>query len=169
MTKIGLISDTHDNVPNVMKAVEVFKKKRVDFVIHSGDIIAPVTINFFKGIKAKFIKGNCDGDIENIKKIAEEQGSEYLGEAGTLSIDGKHIFVTHKPDDAEQAAKSGRYSYVIHGHTHQKRDDKIGIARIINPGGHYWGGSETIAILDLEKDKIEFISLKEDAEENKVQ
>ena len=29
---IGIISDTHDNVPNIIKAVELFKEKNVEFV-----------------------------------------------------------------------------------------------------------------------------------------
>ena len=64
---IGIISDTHDNVANILKAVEIFKV-RAEMVIHLGDIIAPATIQFFKDLKIAFLKGNCDGDIELLKK-----------------------------------------------------------------------------------------------------
>ena len=39
--KIGLISDTHDNIKNIENAISVFSNKRVSFVIHAGDIISP--------------------------------------------------------------------------------------------------------------------------------
>ena len=68
---IGIISDTHDNVLNIRKAVKVFQEKNVDFVIHLGDIISPSSTAFFKGVKVKFIKGNCDGDLAMIKKKAD--------------------------------------------------------------------------------------------------
>ena len=73
---IGIISDTHDNVPNILNALEVFKKKKVSFVLHLGDIIAPATVKYFSGLNIKFIKGNCDGDVENIKRKCEEIGAE---------------------------------------------------------------------------------------------
>ena len=36
--KIGIIGDTHDNVINVKRAIQLFKRKKVNFVIHTGDI-----------------------------------------------------------------------------------------------------------------------------------
>ena len=41
---IGIISDTHDNVVNVKKAADKFKEAKVEFVLHCGDIICPLTI-----------------------------------------------------------------------------------------------------------------------------
>jgi len=34
---IGIISDTHDNARNLLKAVELFNEKEVGLVIHCGD------------------------------------------------------------------------------------------------------------------------------------
>ena len=36
---IGIISDTHENENAIKKAVEIFKDKNTDFVVHCGDII----------------------------------------------------------------------------------------------------------------------------------
>jgi len=46
---------------------------------------------------------------------------------------------------------SGDYDYVIHGHTHQLRDELIGHTRVINPGACGGGGlsPKTFAILEL--------------------
>ena len=77
---IGVISDTHDNVPNILKAIKVFENEDVDFIIHCGDVVAPATIKFFKGIHIKVVKGNCDGDVSHIKQVLGEIGGEFLGE-----------------------------------------------------------------------------------------
>ncbi|HDZ14270.1 MAG TPA: YfcE family phosphodiesterase, partial [Pricia sp.] len=35
--KIGIVADSHDNVPAIKKAVEYFNKSNISFVIHAGD------------------------------------------------------------------------------------------------------------------------------------
>lgn len=35
--KIGLISDTHDNIQIIQNAISLFNDKHVSFVIHAGD------------------------------------------------------------------------------------------------------------------------------------
>lgn len=158
---IGIISDTHDNVPNIINAVEVFKKKRVSFVIHLGDIISPASVNFFKGLNMKFIKGNCDGDIDHLKKKCADIGAEFLGDFAMLEIKGKKLALYHGTDQNRLAELigSGKYDYVLHGHTHKKRDNKINSTRVINPGAHYYKCENTIILLDLDKDKVEFVDV----------
>ena len=155
---IGIISDTHDNVQNIKKAVEIFKKRNVELVIHCGDVVAPLSVRFFKGLKVHFVKGNCDGDSAGLRKLAEEDGSVYEGETFEITINDKKIFAAHLPLIAEQAKG---FDYILHGHTHEKRDERIGNTRIINPGGNYAGDQEhSIAVLDIKTDSLEFIDLK---------
>lgn len=61
--KIGLISDTHDNIQNILKAVREFKSRCVDIVLHAGDFVSPVAIESFTGIKLVGVLGNNDTDI----------------------------------------------------------------------------------------------------------
>ena len=53
--KIGIISDTHDNMPKIAAAARVFNEEKVDLVLHAGDIISPITANEFSALKAPFI------------------------------------------------------------------------------------------------------------------
>ena len=46
--KIGVLSDSHDNLPNIRKAVEVFSKNGVEALIHGGDFCSPFTLAEFK-------------------------------------------------------------------------------------------------------------------------
>ncbi len=158
---IGIISDTHDNVENVIRAVKLFKERKVDLVVHCGDIVAPSTVKFFAGIKVKFVKGNCDGDIGLIKKFAEEAGSEFLGEIGEFEHEGARFAAYHGVDREilERLINSGKYDYVLTGHTHQKRDDDVGGTRVINPGAHYYHTEGTVAFLDMRDKKVDFVKV----------
>lgn len=159
---IGIISDTHDNVFAIKKAVDIFKKKNVEMVLHLGDIIAPVTILYFKDLRIKFVLGNCDGDTENIKKRINEINGEFLGVFSELELKNKKIALSHGKDAKKlnELILTNQYNYILHGHTHVKRDEKIGITRIINPGAFYPTVEEkTIAILDVLNDKVEFIKI----------
>ena len=42
--KIGVLSDTHDHIPKIKRAVEIFNEEKVDLVLHSGDIVAPFSL-----------------------------------------------------------------------------------------------------------------------------
>jgi putative phosphoesterase len=159
--KIGIISDTHDNVDNVIKAFKLFSDRHVERVIHCGDIIAPKTVTFFDGPPVTAVRGNCDGDVPMITKLLKERGGEHLGEEGFLELEGHKICIYHGTDPAklDSFIKSGGYQYVLTGHTHVLRDERIGSARVLNPGGHYYGAEGTVMILDLSKDKVEVVKL----------
>lgn len=159
---IGVISDTHDNVANILKAIKVFENLEVDFIIHCGDVISPATVKFFKGIHIKVVKGNCDGDVEHLKQILDEIRGEYFGEIGELDILGKKILVYHGSDQnkLKEFIGKGEYDYILTGHTHKTMDEKIGKTRVINPGAHYYGCENKIVLLDLEEDNVEFVELK---------
>ncbi|MFH1849962.1 MAG: YfcE family phosphodiesterase [archaeon] len=159
---IGLISDTHDNVENILKAVKVFKDRNVRFVLHLGDIIAPATVPFFQGLSMKFITGNCDGDLANLKKIIHEQGWEYLGDIVKFSLGAYKCAAYHGQNriKLDWMINSQEFNYVFHGHTHQKRDEIVGKTRVINPGAHYYTAEEkTVAIFDAQNNQVEFIEL----------
>jgi len=161
--KIGIISDTHDNIPNIKKAVRIFKKRKVNFVIHVGDIVSPQTIEFFKGLNTIFVQGNCDGDTEKLKeKIAEIGGKFFIGGFGEIEIAGKKFALTHKPTVLETIL-GAKYNFIIYGHTHEKKIEKVGEVILINPGSHYLGDSKKencVVILDLAKNFIDVIKIK---------
>jgi uncharacterized protein len=161
---IGIISDTHDNVPNILKAVEIFKKRKVDFVIHCGDVVSPGTVRFFDGLNTKFIFGNCDGDRTLIEEKVEEIGGIHLGMNCEINHEGKTIGIVHGDNRTayEKMTCKGN-DYLLHGHRHIPEDTKKGNTRILCPGGHCLGDPKEwnkIIILDVENDAAEFIQVK---------
>lgn len=160
---IGIISDTHENVVMIKKAVEILKSKNPEVVLHLGDVISPGTTKLFSGLKIKFIKGNCDGDTAGIKRIAEGYGGEFLGEFAEIEIKGKSFALIHggNRERLNELINSQIYDYVLHGHTHRKRNERIGKTRVVNPGNFYPGHLDHgFALLDLEKDEVEFVKMK---------
>ena len=55
--------------------------------------------------------------------------------------------------------KDQQHDYLITGHTHVKRDERIGKIRWINPGALYRALEKTVAILDTTSDVLKFLSV----------
>lgn len=160
--KIGIISDTHDNLDAIEKAVSIFNENKVELVIHAGDFIAPFTARPFEKLNSKLVGifGNNDGEKfglkNNFKQIGEIHNDPYI-----FSRSGKKILLTHHPEIVNPIAKSYEYDLVIYGHTHKNDIRKIHNTLVINPGegGGWLYGDKTLAILDLEKMKAEIIRI----------
>mgnify|MGYP001766501458 FL=1 len=70
--KIGIISDTHNDVAMVKKAITVFKARGVDLVVHAGDLTSPKIMELFKDLPCRFVLGNCDLDAEAENRAKSE-------------------------------------------------------------------------------------------------
>ena len=155
---IGIISDTHENEKAIKKAVELFKDKKVDFVVHCGDIISPPVLEHFKGLNMKFVFGNNDGERNGLNAKAKELGFEEITDEKEFTYKRKKFYVYHgtNKEKLETAIKSNKYNYILTGHTHIKRDEKINKTRVINPGALFRIYPYTIALLDVAKDDLTF-------------
>jgi putative phosphoesterase len=165
---LGIISDTHDNLLSVKKAVEVFNGVGCDLIIHCGDVICPLTMEPFKGMNIKFVKGNCDGEVEGLKQKAVEINAEFFEDIYEFEYEGKKFLAYHGSDQIKlkKLIESKKYDYVLTGHTHKKTDLKVGPTRVINPGAHYPTVQEkTVAILDVPKDELRFMTVNKTVEQ----
>ena len=159
---LGIISDTHENEEATKKAVRIFKDKNVEFAAHCGDIISPPMLEHFKGLKMKFVFGNNDGERNGLIAKCNELGLEEIKDELEFEYKGKKFYVYHgtKKEKLDAAIKSNKYNYVLTGHTHIKKDEKTGNTRVINPGALFRAYPCTIALLDAEKDKLEFVEVR---------
>jgi putative phosphoesterase len=162
--KIGLISDTHDNIQNIRKAVREFNDKHVDVVIHAGDFVSPIAVESLTGVKLVGVLGNNDTDIPGITSTFNKIHVELKGEIFETVYDGMKFAVYHGTNlvKKEQLIKSGKYDVFIYGHTHRKDNRYVGTTRVINPGtakGWFFGLFATIAVFDTSSRNLEFINL----------
>jgi putative phosphoesterase len=160
-TIIGIISDTHEDVRMIRKAVRLLTERAPALVVHCGDIISPPVLEHFKGLPMRFVFGNNDGERSGLKKKCHELGFHEIGETLTFSHAGRSFFVNHgtNPQTIEDAARLGSYDYVLHGHTHLQRDELIGNTRIINPGALFSAELFSIAFLEPETGALEFVEI----------
>lgn len=121
--KIAIISDSHDNIPNLEQALKFINEQNIKLIIHCGDLAAPSMLSRvmapnFQG-EIHLVHGNV-GDPELLKGLAKKyKNVQVHGTTGQLDIDGKKIAFTHFPDVAKKLAKTGKYDYVFYGHTHR--------------------------------------------------
>jgi putative phosphoesterase len=136
--KLAIISDTHDNLAILEKAVKWMKENNIEEIIHCGDVCSPDTLQWlaenFPG-KIHLVSGNADDNQTAITKTAAENLNIILcGESGKIKIADKKISFCHYPKLARELALTGQYNLVFYGHTHQPWEEKLNGCRLINPG-----------------------------------
>ncbi len=163
---IGLIADTHDNLPMVDKAVKKLNEMNVGLVLHAGDYVAPFVIPKFKELKAKLIGvfGNNDGDRELLKKrFNEYEDLEVHGNFAEIIVGGLKIALLHGDEEEllEALINSQSFDIVVHGHNHKTEVYQKGKTLIVNPGEvcGYLTGKSTIALFDTDRREAEIIEL----------
>jgi uncharacterized protein len=150
---IGIMGDSHDNLEAIKKAVEFFNAHGADLVIHTGDIVSPFTIDYFKKLKGEFrvVYGNNEGDKYHLNKKLSEMGAEP---ADVLELDyaDKKIAVYHGQNPAllDALVKSRKYDLVACGHTHTPEVTMEDNTLVVNPGETcgYLTGIQTVALVD---------------------
>jgi putative phosphoesterase len=166
MMLIGLISDTHDYLPMIEKAIKRLNEENVDLVLHAGDYIAPFVIPRFKELKAPLIGvfGNNDGDRELLKRrFSECKGLEIRGNFAAIAADNLKIALLHGSEEEllKFLIDVKGFDVIVHGHTHRAEVYWKGEKLVVNPGEvcGYLSGKSTIALLETEKREAKIINL----------
>src|SRR3989344_7158187 len=125
--KLAIISDTHEHIDNIGKAIKVFESKSASPIIHLGDYCAGPSVRAFKGTKIIGIYGNNDGDVLRLQKNFGEIGGEFKWEFCVLEYDGLKIACYHGtvPEITEALIHCKKYDVVLFGHTHEPRLETI--------------------------------------------
>ena len=58
--QIAILSDTHSRYATVEKALELLQDRKINVLLHCGDIEDSETVWLFQGFTAHFVFGNCD-------------------------------------------------------------------------------------------------------------
>ncbi len=163
--KIGIISDTHNDIEMTRRAIDAFQERGITTLIHAGDLVSPDMVSLFSDFKVRFILGNNDSDHEGIANACRCYGNEAAGRCCEFELEGKQFFVCHG-DDAKrynEAVESGRYDYVIHGHTHHYSLKRRRNTLVINPGAAmsdvHSEFKESCVVLDVATGEVERILL----------
>jgi putative phosphoesterase len=157
---IGIMSDTHDNLILVKKAIELFNSRKVGYVIHAGDYTSPFTLKLFKELKCKYVGifGNNDGDKLLLLERAE---GNIRNQPYIFTLNDRKIVVMHEHNVADALADSGHFDLVVYGHTHKPDVRKVKNTLVVNPGevSSWLYGKSTVALADLNKMEAEIVEL----------
>ena len=139
--RLGIISDTHDNVAAIERAVAVFEREGVDTLVHCGDFIAPPVLPFFEGFEVHGVLGNNDGELDGLEAGFRDlgNGSALHGRLAELTFDGTDVAVLHGESKERVAAlaATGDYDLVCYGHHHERDHHEIEGCLVVNPGAQF--------------------------------
>lgn len=169
---IGVMSDSHDNIYAVDRALNKFIEYSVEAIIHLGDIISPFVVrrmkNALKDIKVYAVLGNNDGDINLLSKMFSTNGWELYSGPTIIKLDNRKFIIMHGYDGVEHTEKLAvaltsinDIDAVLFGHTHRQIVKKVNNKLVLNPGETcgYLTGKSTIALLDTKNLSVKVLEI----------
>jgi hypothetical protein len=132
--KLGILSDSHDNLPALVRIVERFNAENVDLVLHAGDFVSPFTAVPLSKLRAPLVGvfGNNDGDRLYLTRRFDGVGTLHPG-CHVFEVDGLRVVLMHEPKSIDALVMSGTYDLIVYGHTHEV-DVRPGPPAVVNPG-----------------------------------
>ena len=177
--KIAIISDVHDNIPNLKKVLDYCASNKIEKIICCGDLASLETLDYlndnFTG-EIFFTFGNMDnGYLKNYPfENNQYRNTKIFTNFGELKIEisprktlGRgetsiSIAFVHFPQEAKELCETGKYNFVFHGHTHKPWTEIINTCTLLNPGNVanqiY---PPTFAVWDVDQNKFDLIRINE--------
>jgi hypothetical protein len=156
--RIGVVSDTHNHLPNVRRIVELLNAARVERVVHTGDITQAKTLHVLAGLAAPLhgVFGNNDLEREALDAAVARHGFRFADPPLRHAWAGRRVVVVHDPS-ALGAGLDGEV--VLHGHTHRLTVERPRGGLLFNPGecaGHL-RGHNAVGVVDLATLEVELL------------
>lgn len=150
--RIGVVSDTHNNLTNVRRIVELFNEAGVERVVHTGDITQPRTLEIFANLAAPLfgVFGNNDQERDGLDAAARELDFHFVDPPLGLEWAGRRLVVVHDPLELDRFDPQD-YDVILHGHTHRQTISYEGDQLTFNPGecAGMIQGLNAVGVLDL--------------------
>jgi len=173
---IAIISDTHDNIPNIKKVLDYCRENQIEKIIHCGDLAEVETLEFFRdNFSGDFFLsfGNMDRGHCADKYFDQKEfwNFKFFRTHGEVEIANKKIAFVHFPEYARKLAEGGQFDFVFYGHTHKPWTEKINgqdkngnfkECEMLNPGNvanQYY--PPTFAVYDSLTEKFELVRINE--------
>jgi len=154
---IGVLADTHDNLPMIERATVVLRERGAELLVHAGDFVSPFALKLLlkAGLPLVGVFGNVDGEREGLRKL----DADILDGPHRFELAGRQVVVAHK-GEALEGAVSSEDDLAICGHTHLAQISQ-GPPLTVNPGEAcgWVHGLATVAIVNLEDMNAEIVNL----------
>ena len=161
--RIAVLSDTHNDMRNTMRALELIRRQSLGSIVHCGDITSLETLSLFADFDAYFVAGNMDREYADLSARAEALfGKGHFAAFLEHSFDGIAVAACHGHDaDFSRLVDGGRFAWFFRGHTHRRLYQQANCTRVLNPGALGGLRRETcsFAVVDLETGGLQFVEL----------
>ncbi|MBF0214505.1 MAG: YfcE family phosphodiesterase [Magnetococcales bacterium] len=163
--KIGIVSDSHDHLEHLARALTWFRERGVSRILHAGDMVCPATILRMSGFDVAGVYGNNDGERAGLQRAFAAIGGRLEGDFLELDAPGGlgRIALYHGTSGRirDSLIGSGAYRVVITGHTHKPVNRQEGDTLVLNPGSlHGFGQGATVMIYDDATHAAELLELQ---------
>ena len=158
--QIAVLSDTHSQYATVEKALALLEDRKINVLLHCGDIEDSETVWLFQGFTAHFVLGNCDRlEAHAIRQTVHGIGETLHDGYGHVELEGVKIAFTHGDDQRlmRELEASGAFDFLFYGHTHKAEEHRAGRTRVINPGALHRANPKTFVVLDLATREVESV------------
>jgi uncharacterized protein len=157
--RLGILSDTHDELARTRLAVQMLRDAGVEALIHCGDLAGPPIVEALAVLPAWFVFGNHDSDmVPALQRAAAEFGPVCLGWGGTIELDGRRVGVAHGHMTTDvRRVLAERPEFLLSGHAHHPSDAVVGGVRRINPGALHRADEFTVAALELASGELQVL------------
>jgi len=157
--RIGIVSDTHNNLKNCREIVAIFNDQGVDQVIHTGDVTQAKTIDVFGalGMPMSGVFGNNDLERSSLDAAIKFQGFEFFEPPWIFNLYGRSICVVHDPLEFQLTSKV--VDLRVHGHTHLYHHEMSEKGLTFNPGecAGMMSGFNAVGVVELSTLRAEVI------------
>ena len=162
--KLGILSDSHNEIGNTKAALAMFEAHQVDQLIHCGDVTRPDMVALFAGWKTAFVYGNVDSNRSGLRlAVGRIDGPCFAGLVYEAELNGLSVGVCHGHDIEllEAMVASQQYDLICHGHSHTRLDKWEVTTRVINPGalGGRYSEPRSICTFDITSQIAEFFNV----------
>ena len=156
--KVGIMADSHDHLRLVRKALDVFRERGAEVILHAGDVVAPFAAKVLAAFErpVHVVFGNNDGERAGLGAVLDIAPGPRVFELG-----GARIVVAHDVGDIGAGDVAGA-DVVVTGHTHLPVIEP-GKPLRINPGetGGWLGDRATCVVLDTDSMEAKLCELGE--------
>jgi len=150
--RIGVVSDTHNNLRNVARIVELFDAAGVERVVHTGDITQAKVLDELAKLACPVhgVYGNNDRERESLERSAASHRMVLVDPPLDLVWAERRILVVHDPRLLETERRP-EHELLLHGHTHRHRERRKDGALLFNPGecAGMMPGLNAVGVVDL--------------------
>ena len=145
---VGIISDSHDHLDNIERAMQRFEREEVSRILHPGDIVAPFAARLLQErclCPLDIIYGKNDGERDGLAEVFPEICDGPV----MIRLGDLDVAMDHYPPSNQHPPLDGA-RVILFGHTHQiVNEDRDGIL-FLNPGEScgWVTGKATVAVLE---------------------